>query len=260
MPSLSENFKDSFNYPIQDLKKFLIIGVILLFANLGGLFVSLNITNETLPFIFAIISFIIGLIFYGFIVAIIKESINDSNILPDLDLAKNIVDGIKVFIMEMVYGLITFIIILIVAIVSGSFTAALELINFTITNPGASLPTELIYNFIPGFIIVCIVLLILAILFLMFTAIGFARLAKYDSLAQGLNIPEIIKDIGKIGWFNFIAWLIIAIIISWIIGIIAGFIFVIPIAGWVINSLILFPFLYIFLGRSLGLVYTGINE
>ena len=71
------------------------------------------------------------------------------------------------------------------------------------------------------------------------------------------NLPEVIKDIGRIGWLKFIAWFIVFVIINIILGLIASVIGLIPYVGIIIASILVETYVLFFTGRAIGLMYSN---
>ena len=87
--------------------------------------------------------------------------------------------------------------------------------------------------------------------------VGICRMADTDSLLDGLSMGEVLNDISSIGWLNYIGWYIVFYIILIILSLISSIISDIPYIGVIIAALIISPFICIFVGRSLGLMYAS---
>ncbi len=86
-----------------------------------------------------------------------------------------------------------------------------------------------------------------------------------NNLRAAFRFQEIIDKIGTLGWGNLILWYLVIgtiyIILS-VVGVIITGIFSIinPIIGIILNSLILYPYLDIYLNRSIALIYISQNN
>jgi len=251
---ITELFKDSFNYATKDWLKIIILGVliigfiILALVTMSTIMLRNWIITAILGIITIIFLLIVALIYNGYGLNIIKNTINneDDN-LPEFDWINNLFDGLKVLVLSIFYGLIPIIIGLILALIFGVFS------NFTAVN-------ALNYSSVPiassAILIVNITTTILAILFTLVGIIAMARLAETGRLASIIEFEEIFNTISNIGWGNYIAWFIIFYIIIILIGLITAVINFIPILGTIIYMLIIPGFLNIFKSRSIGLIYN----
>ena len=109
-----------------------------------------------------------------------------------------------------------------------------------------------------AFAVTAVIAIILFIIFAVFEYIAVCRLSKYDSLGEAFAIGEIYSDIREIGFLKIIGFLIIAVIISAILGMIFAFVSAIPYVGVFITSLVGYPFILLFNYRALGLLYLDI--
>ena len=246
--NISEMLGDSFRYAISDYQKFLIFGVIVVLANLQIIFSNWAIENY-IVIISSIISLIFSFVFLGYLVSMVRDTINNIDEMPDLDFGSNIVEGIKAIILTIVYYIIPFIITILVAILTGVFDSSLKI--YSIAMEGfASNTTDLqayILTNVPqttfetlfiSMVITIIVGIILFIIFSIFSTIGFARFAKYKSLSEGLSIGKVFDDIKTIGIGRIIGWIIVLIIIAFVIGFIIGILNMIPYIGVILSYLV----------------------
>ena len=282
---LTEIYKDSLIYPTKDWNKLIIIGILSLIIGVFGFITgfSLILMNFILTVAFGvitiIIALIIGLIYSGYSLSIIKETIENKqnseeiDALPDFDWIKNIVDGIKVLILNTVYMIIPFIVSIILAYALGLFnmdlinqyvsiangsvaynSSAAVMINGSLSsNPVAFAELSqfgLYMNIVQG------IFSVLALIFTLFKMIAQAKLAETSKLSSIFEFKEIFDTIAKIGWGNYIIWFILLIVIASIIGFIGGMITLIPILGLFVFSLLFLPFLLIFESRAIGLIYN----
>ena len=146
------------------------------------------------------------------------------------------IDGLKLWIIGIIYAIPIFILALIFVIPAGMMS-----------DPMTALGTIGI-----GLIVMLIVGLIITLI----STIGMIRFAQKDSMGQAFAFGAILEHIGRIGWGSYI----IALIVLWIAGIVFGFIVgilsAIPIIGWLI-ALFLSPFWIIFVARYMTLIYES---
>ncbi len=98
-----------------------------------------------------------------------------------------------------------------------------------------------------AFIVGIIVTFLIAIIAVM----GITHMIKNDRFGKAFALKEITEIIGRIGWGDYILWLIVIFIMNLIYGAIGR----IPLIGWLI-TLILIPPYVVFISRSVGLTYS----
>lgn len=275
--NITEIFKDSLIYPTKDLNKLVTLGALMIIVVVLSIFTSVTIlirqfiASSILGVITAIIIIIVGLIYTGYSLSIIKKTIESRNIseniesLPHFNWNKNIVDGIKVLILKIVYMIIPIIVTVILAYALGIFTDAAMISQYLSNNTHISLVSNssamLFFNqFNANLSIVQGIAIILALIFTLFAIIAQARLAETSKLSAIFEFREIFDSISKIGWGNYIVWFILLLVILIIIATIASIIIAIPVIGLIIYFLIVVPFLIIFASRAIGLIYNESKE
>lgn len=267
MTGLIDLFKEALVYPTKDYKAMLIFGVIFLVANLTAVFGSWGFEfNTTIIELLGIVSLILYFVTQGYLLSVLRESINLSDNIPSLDIFANLVDGLKLLVVEIVYYIIPTIIVLIVGWLSGTYSAVLKIVEYigqdvtnTTVNATAmvnAVPQEYWVALFTGLFITVIVALILYIIFGLLLEIGMCRLAKYDSISEAINIREVIGDIQEIGLGRYIGWYILLLIITIVLGIILGLFTAIPYVGVLIGFLVVAPFIALFGARALGNLYS----
>lgn len=223
---IGEIVSDSIKYPTSDWKKVIIFGLLYL----------ISIFIITIPLS-------IG---YGF--RALKASIAGADELPEFDeWGEMYVDGLKVFVVYFVYLLIPTLIILI-----GSWASIAALFatasSGVVTDPTAFLGIMSIAVIIGG---------ILALILGLIATIGLANMAYNDSdLGAAFRFSEITDIISQIGWVDYIIWYVVIMIILMIISFIAGILNIIPILGFLIAVLVVYPYMMLFYYRALALLYA----
>ncbi len=177
---IGEILSDSLRYPFTDIKKFIILLILLL----GSILI--------IPGIFA----------YGYIIKIIKSSFNGSNVLPDFKGSDDILeDGIKFIGASIIYGIPAFIITLVLILTSIHKFTTINLI----TNPSGS-------------IILLIVGFIVNIAFFIGLA-NMAHQDRFAAAFDFKNIFKLIKTIGWKNYLVYLViYTIIAQLLSLVIS------------------------------------------
>ena len=234
---LGEILGDALVYPFQNIKAFaiyLILGIILGIA-VAGTFAGMMAGVATDNLLAVIGSGIIGIIvalFLGFFISgyeldIIKYGIESSGGAPEIDFVRQFINGIKYFVVSIVYMIIPIILSAILAII---FQHWLSLI----------------------------LTIIVAIIFAFALIMGQCRLAKTEDLVDALSIGEAIGDISKVGVVKLILFVIVITVISLVLFFIVGLI-----NKWntVIGGILIgFLGIYIsfFTARATGLLYSDV--
>ncbi len=267
MTGLIDLFKEALVYPTNDYKALLIFGIIFLVADLTSVLGSWGIEiNATVVGLLGIVSLILYFVTQGYLLSVLKESINFSEDIPALDIFANLVDGLKLLVVEIVYYIIPTIIVLIVGWLSGTYSAVFKIVEYMgqeVTNTTVNatsmvntVPQEYWASLFTGLFVTVIVAMILYIIFGLLLEIAMCRLAKYDSIGEAINIGEVIGDIQEIGVGRYIGWYILLFVITLILGLVLGLITAIPYVGILIGLLIVAPFIALFGARALGNLYS----
>lgn len=230
--------KDAFVYPTKNMGVFGLIGCLaILFNLLSGLkYIPLSSEAYIVISLVLIVFYILGIfILPGYFFSIIKETVNNSDVIPSFDFVRNLVDTCRLIIIGLVYG--TPILILGIILVY-------------------------ILSFIGNIFVNLIMAIIIIVLFFFSITISYiaeARLAKYDKLKDALTIRGIFNDISKIGWGNYIVWLIAFLAIVGILSLIYVLIFSLGIIGLTLASFFIFTYLQMFVARNIGLLYRSVE-
>jgi len=265
-----ELFKDSLTYPTKDWNKLVIFGVLFVISNIFSILIAfgLNLGQYVgvtiLALIAAIFSFVISLFISGYSLSITGKTItNVEGDIPELNLLKNFIDGIKVFVLSIVYFIIPVIVASLVAFATGAFNAITQMVPYIYTygsGAASQMPQELLttigFSFMSVFFIGGIFFLIFGLLY----QIAYAVLAETESLATAINMVDVFKKIGEIGWGNYIIWIIVFILLSFVIALVNGIAGMIPFIGFIIGLLIISPYTSMFGARALGLIYNESKE
>jgi hypothetical protein len=203
---------------------------------------SFEYTKEALwgkweKWILLIISAIIFPLFLGYTMEVMRGK----KPAPALEnWGKLFVDGLKLFIVELIYAIP---VIILAVLLGGALFLSL-----------ASGNTQAILAGLGTFLVGMIIIVIVAVLIGLVASIGYIRFSRTDSMGEAFNFNEILSRIGKIGWGSyFIALLIMVIVIVVVEMIIA----LIPLVGWLIN-LILLPAYGIFATRYITQIYDSV--
>ena len=229
---IGEIISDAIKYPLNNMKALLIyivLSIIMSLALIIGGVSALGADQGSSFGVLAIFGIIIALIVYllieGYMLDVIKFAIARDQGSPEIDIGRQVINGIKYIILSIVYFIIPIIIIM---LLSRWETLAL--------------------------IIGLILFIVFGLAFLM----AACKLAETESLGAALNIGEAIKDISRVGIVKILAIIIVLVVLAFIIGLIVN-IFgndgILGIIGAIING-ICSVYLTFFYNRAIGLAYS----
>lgn len=236
--SLGEILSDAIRYPFSDITKFLIVGILALLAGITSVLYPTGSDGSVIFILLAIISLVFAFIISGYGVAVIRNTIKNSDEIPGIDPVANIIDGIKVAIIGIVYYIIPLILVVIISFALGLIGAGLNQVSAMV-------------------IIASIIGIILFVLFSIFEIVAVARFADKGELGAALSIGEVIEDAKRVGILNIILFTIVAVILILILLLIAGVLALIPIIGIIVGVIILGGFMILFYNRGIGLLYAS---
>ncbi len=255
--NIRELVENAIKYPLLDRKKIILLGVIILINSIS-LNVLMLVENLELIVIFGLIGLLSSILMSGYLFRILKPSLTNAQELPQFnDWNDMLIDGIRVFLISIIY--LIPVICLIVISFSESFTNVLGII---ISNP-PTIVFNVIWGIIGGLtfldmsyaIILLYIILIIPVIYL-----GIANMANNDKkISMAFKIRDIINEIALFGWGTFVGWYLstcFVLLLIIIIGIITGVLNLIhPTFSILLLSLIIAPYFYIYLYRTIGLVY-----
>ena len=234
---LGEILSDALVYPFQNIKAlviYAILGIILGIAIAGTVVgISAGVAAENVLAVLGssvigiIIALVIGFFITGYELDIVKNGIERSAAAPDVDFIRQFFNGVKYFVVVIVYMIIPIIISAILAVIFQHWLST-------------------------------IITIIVSIIFALALMMGQCRLAKTEDLGYALAIGDAIGDISRVGIVKLLALVIIVFVISFILYFIAG-----AIAQW--NSTvggvilgILGVYIAFFSARATGLIYSDV--
>ena len=229
---IGEIISDAIKYPLNNMKALLIyivLSIIMSLALIIGGVSALGADQGSSFGVLAIFGIIIALIVYllieGYMLDVIKFAIAKDQGSPEIDIGRQVINGIKYIVLSIIYFIIPIIIIM---LLSRWETLAL--------------------------IIGLILFIVFGLAFLM----AACKLAETESLGAALNIGEAIKDISRVGIVKILAIIVVFVVLAFIIGLIVN-IFgndgILGIIGAIING-ICSVYLTFFYNRAIGLAYS----
>ncbi|MDD1664938.1 MAG: DUF4013 domain-containing protein [Methanomicrobiales archaeon] len=156
------------------------------------------------------------------------------------DWGKLFIDGIKLFIIQLIYAIPVLIVALI--FIGGGALMAVS------GSPGAMIAA--LGTIAVGFVLTLVVAFVIGL----FEAMGVVRFARTGQMGEAFNFNAILAQIGKIGWVSYIVALIVVFVVAFII---AAILSIIPVIGGLL-ILIVAPALAIFVARYITLLYDSV--
>ena len=235
---IGEIIKDAIVYPFNNIKAliiYMIIGIVcglLGGASLMGVLLAAQGNNALAAggfgFIGILILIIGGLLISGYGLDIVKFGIERRDDAPGIDIVRQVLNAIKVFIVGFVYYIIP---------------AIIGWLLSTLLGKG---------------ILTTIIIFIISVVFAFAQFMAICRLAKYDSLGEALAIGEAIGDVSKVGMLKVLATIIAVFIIALIIAIVIGVIMQYNnLIGGVLFG-VFGVYLAFFYNRAVGLLYSQV--
>ena len=275
---IMEIIKEAFIIPSQNLDKLAVYIVLtfiigILFA--GGIFSAVfGITDSSIYFIITAILFILGIlvsfVLSGYHISLLKSGIDQDEKAPGFEWKDNLITGIKMLIVSIVYFIIPAIVFAILSLVTNipgqvndiAEQAIISSVNATaVANSSApavsAISQSAMASLVGSIAITGIIAAIFFIIFAFLQTMGQSRLANTGSLGEAVNIPEAYRDITRIGVGKTIGLVLFVIIIVAVIQGIIGYV-----SGQVpqlsIISIVVTPYLAFFTQRAIGLLYSDI--
>jgi hypothetical protein len=152
------------------------------------------------------------------------------------------IDGIKAWIVSLIYAIP---IIIVGFIVAGASAAAFISGNYSAMMAAFG-----------AMALGGLVIFVLGVIILVFEVIGIVRFARTGSIGEAFNMSAILATINKIGWVPYIIALIVLMIVAIIIAIIAGILMMIPYLGIIIYICLIAPITLLFM-RYICLLYDS---
>lgn len=237
--NITEIIGDAVVYPLNNIKSliiYMIIGIVaalLAGASLFGMMASASGNNVLAAggfgFIGILVVIIGALLVSGYGLDIVKFGIERREDGPGIDFVRQIVNAIKLIVVNIVYYIVPAIIVWLLTTLLGNG------------------------------ILTLIIAFIVAVVFTFMQIMAICRLAKYDSLGEALAFGEALGDLSKAGGIlkvlaTIIVIFIIAIIIAFIIGIILNYNATI---GGILLGIFGVYFIF-FSNRAIGLLYSEV--
>lgn len=275
---LKDIITDSIQYPLSDLKKFIIFAFVLFITQIWA-FASSFDALPVLIWVLVLTGFFVGFLVNGYFFRIIEYALDGRVGLPDFEGWKVMfIDGGKVFLIEVVYMLPAILITIFLLLSTAGYLAevGLELdallmgltqskILETIVNMLLTLTIPPITPEYPYILLGALYLVLITPIFM----VGVGLMANYDGeLSAAFRFRELWDDIAGMGWVNLIIWyLVTGLIFLALTLLVVNVLFYLLSAAHLDSRifytltnfffLFILTYSYLFFARSLALVYIS---
>lgn len=248
---VKEVIKDAFVYPFLDWKKILILGVILVISNAASIIQTFLDNVGVTVIILGLVGFVVGFIPGGYKFKILKSSFNGVKEPPEFkNWSEMFNNGIKLFLVYLVYMMPAILLAFTIIPLKSGIELIIGVMSFS---------TFLTYLGAKWFLGVTALLYFIVIIPLMLAAM--ANMVHENSMHEAFNFHEIFHKISKNGWSNLLSWYMITEVIVLAIltagKILIGITLTIENLDPILTSLILMPYINMYLYRSVALLYTS---
>jgi hypothetical protein len=209
-----------------------------------------------------LVSFLIIPLFFalGYLFRVIKASLAGSEELPEFEeWGEMFVEGLKVFLVYILY--------LLPAIIIGIYSLVVlfsALYSLTYLNPSVTPMTNptIISSILGGSVIFGILFSsIYSIVVLPILAVALGNMAFYDGeFGSAFRFSEILSTISQIGWVDLLIWYIVVGVVYFVIIFLGGLLNLIPLLGSLILIIIIYPYSYLFISRAVAWIYASAFE
>lgn len=227
---LKEMLVDSFWYSVSDLKKLIILGILLVLMDSEGGFSGSWVLNGLNVAIFLVI-LILGVLEAGYIFRVLEESVEGSKKLPKFNRFHEMaVHGIKELLILLIYFAVPS--FLVIMLLWGTKAST----NVTIT----------------GFLIL---LILLGITYILFPAVMLNMAHNHGTVRSGLDFRAIIRKIRYLGFKDLVVVYTGMFMVLGIVKLVlTDNLSALPLVGDIISQLLIAPFVLLFTTRMLGLM------
>jgi hypothetical protein len=226
---------DSLKYPSSDWGKVVILGVLFLTSFL------------IFPLLLA----------FGYMFRVVKASLAGLEELPAFDaLVEMLFEGIKVFLVYLIYSLPA----LIIGIFSFiSLWSSLWSLTYGAQLSGTTMTPDMLFSILGGTALIGLLIAgIYSLVIYPIIAIAIGNMAYYNGeLTAAFRFSELFSTISLIGWVDLIIWYVVVLMVGIAIGVVGSILGIIPILGWILLIFIVYPYFYLFYARAIAWLYSS---
>lgn len=236
--SIKDIIIDSLKYSASDLKILLLLGIVLVIADLGDELSFLGDISNTVKFTISVLVVLIAIFEAGYVFRIIEDTIKGSSSLPRVnDFKRMFIHGLSEIILIFIYFIVP---------------VALVMVLYVYFFVGDNIDDLSVLSGLILLIIICFALVILSL----FPAVMLHRANNNTDIRSSFDIRAIYHKIRRVGFKRLIIVysaiiLLVAIIRAVIVPNMDG---IVPLIIGIISDMLIAPYLLIFTSRVLGLL------
>jgi len=259
---------DALNYFRLDKKSWIILGLFLVISDTLIAYNHMGLYNIFFD-IQSLIGILIGLLAYGYVYKIIKFSLEKKNEIPAFNDWKTLFFySVKMFIVGFVYYIPITIFLMISNVLYASTITHIFVVSFSpLQFIGVIFQSIIVQHTLTIFYILSslarvnylgllVILYCIIITPIMFIAMAY-MIDNNGKINKAFHIREVFTKIGIIGWKKLIKWYIVSGFVYLLLVQIMVMSGIYPILYLFILPLTLVPFLYIYIARSIALIYNS---
>jgi len=196
-----EIIKESLVYPTNNLMALLIyivlcvIAALVLVTTVGGLYLGSTLKNVLVTGVSGIVGIVVAIIISflisGYMLDVLKLGIQHSNDSPRIDFSRQVINGLKLFIVDVVYLIIPAILFVVLSMIFAQWLAVLLGI-------------------------------IISIIFAFVLVIAECRLANTENLSDALAFGDAFNDLQRVGVVNIVQLIVILAVVFFVVFLITG--------------------------------------
>ncbi|MTK63599.1 MAG: DUF4013 domain-containing protein [Methanobacterium sp.] len=236
--SIKDIIIDSLKYSASNLKILLLLGMVLVIADLGDELAFLGDLSDTIKLIISAVVILIAIFEAGYVFRILEETIKGSNSLPELNNFKEMfIHGLSEMALIIIYFVVPVVLVMVLFL---NFIISYDIEDVTVVSGSIFL------------LIACIA----GSIFALFPAVMLHRANNNTDLRSSFDIRAIYHKIRKVGLKRLIiVYFTIIILVATIReALVPSMDGTIPLMIGIISDLLIAPYLLIFTSRVLGLL------
>lgn len=185
---------------------------------------------------------IVNFIFMGYCAKILKEGPSRNEPPKFEKLGELFGEGVKIFVVGLLWAIPPIIVGVLALVLTAPWLFIGGAANLALLWGGA-------------FLLAMFLVLVVGIGVGIFGIVGILLAAKTGDIAKGFSFQHIMSVINNVGFINHIIWVVVAAIITFVVGLLG----MVPFIGWLI-TLVISPLLGTFLVRAATLFYSDAME
>lgn len=248
---------DSIEHPLRNWKQFLILSVLFVVVH----FLCTTSILGSYSLILFIIGFVIEIILFGYLFSVALETMRSTDKIPQINFVENIVDGIKYFVLAFIFSIIPLAVLFLLFSTSGNTNPLWMIMNLITPNTmilglvtGEFVETLLYAIISAKYVTTYTIIFLLGFIFSYPFFMSLTRIIATGKFTEGFKFKKIFKIYKEIGFPTYTKWFVMIYIYLIVFTGLWALLSLIP-GGDYVAYFIIAPFILLFIGRSIGLLY-----